>query len=62
MLAVVLTPQQLPCQVGGSVKCDSSSTVAGATRHIAGVSGVAPDGGIRFPDELSVITGDFSLG
>jgi hypothetical protein len=58
MLVMVLTPRQ----VGGSVKCDSGSTVAGATRLVAGASSVAPNGGIRFPGELSVTTGDFAPG
>ena len=51
MLVIVLTPRQLERQVGGSVKCDSSSTVAGATRLVTGASGTAPDGGVRFPGE-----------
>jgi hypothetical protein len=38
MLVVVLTPRQLVRQVGGNVKCDSGSMVAGATRLIAGAS------------------------
>ena len=61
MLAVVSTPRQLVHQVGGSIKCDSGSMVAGATRLIAGASDTAPDGGVRFPGEFSVIVGAFAL-
>ena len=62
MLAVVLTPRQLVHQVGGSVKCDSGSTVAGATRLIAIASGTAPDGGVYFPGEFFIIAGAFAPG
>ena len=62
MLAVVSTPRQLVHQVGGSVKCDSSSMVAGATRLVVGASGTTIDGGVRFPTEFSVTTGSFTLG
>ena len=62
MLAVVLTPRQLVRQVGGSVKCDSGSMVAGATRLVARASGIAPDGGLRFPGEFSIMAGAFALG
>jgi hypothetical protein len=54
MLAVVLTPRQLVCQVGGSVKCDSGSTVARATCLIAEASGAALDGLVRFPSEFFI--------
>ena len=50
------------CQVGGSIKCDSSSTVAGATRLVAEASDAAPDGGVRFPGEFSVAAGAFAPG
>jgi hypothetical protein len=55
MLAVVPTPRQLACQVGGSVKCDSGFTVAGA-------SGATPDDGVRFPGEFSIMAGAFAPG
>jgi hypothetical protein len=53
MLAMVSTLRQLARQVGGSVKRDSGSTVAGATRLVARASGTAPDGGVHFPGEFS---------
>jgi hypothetical protein len=59
---MVLTPQQLARQVGGSVKCDSGSTVAGATRLIAGANGTTPDGGVCFPSEFFITVGAFTLG
>jgi hypothetical protein len=62
MLVVVSTPQQLARQVGGSIKCDSGSTVAGATRLITRAGGTALDGGVRFPSELSVLAGAFAPG
>jgi hypothetical protein len=62
MLVMVLTPRQLVHQVGGSVKCDSSSTIVGATRLITGASGIALDDGIRFPSEFSVAIGAYALG
>jgi hypothetical protein len=62
MLAVDLTPQQLARQVGGSVKCDSGSTVARATHLINRAGGTALDGGVRFPSELSILAGAFALG
>ena len=62
MLAAVLTPRQLARQEGGSVKCDSGSTMAGATRLIAGASGATPDGGVRFPGEFSIMVSAFALG
>jgi hypothetical protein len=46
MLVMVLTLRQLTRQVGGSVKCDSGSTVDGATRLIVGASGAASDSGV----------------
>ena len=46
----------------GSVKCDSGSTVAGATRLVARAGGTAPDSGVRFPDELSVTADAFAPG
>jgi hypothetical protein len=61
MLTAILTPQQLARQVGGSVKCDSNSTVAGPTRLITGASSVATDSGVRFPGESSVAVGAFAL-
>jgi hypothetical protein len=62
MLATVLTPLQLACQVGGSVKCDSGSTVAGATRLVTGASDTVPDDGVRFSSEFSVTVVAFALG
>ena len=62
MLAVVLTLRQLACQVGERIKCDSSSTVAGATRLVTGASGTALDGGVRFPDEFFITASAFALG
>ena len=62
MLAVVLTPRQLARQEGGSVKCDSGSTMAGATRLITGASGTTPDSGVRFLGEFSIMAGTFALG
>jgi hypothetical protein len=62
MFAVVLTPRQLACQVGGSVKCDFGSTMARATCPVAGASGVAPDGGVCFHGEFSVVVDAFALG
>ena len=62
MLAVVLTPRQLARQVGGSIRCDSRSIVAGATRLIAEASGTALDDGVRFPGEFFITAGAFALG
>ena len=62
MLTLVSTLRQLARQVGGSVKCNSDSTVAGAMRLIAGASGTAPNGSVRFLDEFSVAVGAFALG
>jgi hypothetical protein len=62
MLVAVSTLRQLARPVGGSVKCDSGSTVTGATCLIVKASGAALDGGIRFPDEFSVMVGAFALG
>jgi hypothetical protein len=36
--------------------------VAGATHLIAEASGTAPDGGVRFPGEFTVMGGAFALG
>jgi hypothetical protein len=36
--------------------------VAGATRLVAGASGVTPDGGVRFPGKFFVMAGAFTLG
>ena len=36
--------------------------VAKATHLVAEVSGTAPDGGVCFPDELSIVVGAFALG
>jgi hypothetical protein len=57
MHAAVSTPRQLARQIGGSVKCDCGSTVAEATRLVAGASGATLDGGIRFPGTISVTVG-----
>jgi hypothetical protein len=46
----------------GSVKCDSGSTVAGATHHVTGASGTAPDDGVRFLGEFSVTAGACASG
>jgi hypothetical protein len=62
MLVMVLTPRHLAHQVGGSVKCDSSSTIVGATHLITGASGATPDDGIRFPSEFSVAIDAHTLG
>ena len=59
---MVPTTQQLARQVGGSVKCDSGSTVAGATRLVTGASGTALDGGVCFPGEFSIVAGAFAPG
>jgi hypothetical protein len=55
-------PTQPTCQVGGSVKCDSGSTVAGATRLVAEASGTALDDGVRFPSEFFITAGTNALG
>ena len=60
MLIAILTLRQLTRQVGGSVKCDSGSTVAGATRLIAEASGTAPDDGVWFPGKFLIIAGAFA--
>jgi hypothetical protein len=62
MLALVLTPRQLACQVAGSVKCDFGFTMAGATRLIARASSTALDSGVRFPSKFSVAADAFTLG
>ena len=49
-------------QVGGNVKCDSSSIVAGDTCLITRASGTALDGDVRFPDKFSITPGAFALG
>ena len=36
--------------------------VAKATHLVAEVSGTTPDGGVCFPDELSIVVGAFALG
>jgi len=46
----------------GACKCDSYSIVAGATRLVAGSSGAAPDGGVRFPGEFSITASTFAPG
>ena len=46
----------------GSVKCDSGSTVAGATHLIVGASDTALDGGVRFPGEFFITAGAFTSG
>ena len=61
-VAMVPTLRQLVRQVGGSVKCNLGSTVAGATRLIAGASGTALDTGVCFPGEFSVMASTFALG
>jgi hypothetical protein len=60
MLAVVSTPQQLARQVGGSVKCDSGSTVAEATRLIVRASGTTLDCGVCFPSESFIATSAYA--
>jgi hypothetical protein len=45
----------------GSVKCDSSSMMAGATRLIAKASGIALDGDVRFPSKISIVAGALSI-
>jgi hypothetical protein len=62
MPAAVPILRQLARQVGGSVKCNSISMVAGATRLIAEASGTAPDGSVRFLGEFSIIVGAFAAG
>ena len=62
MLAIVSTLRQLAHQVGGSVKCDLGSTVAGATCLIAGASNIALDGGVCFPSKFFIIADAFALG
>lgn len=62
MLVAVLTPRQLARQVGERIKCDSYSTVAGATCLVTGASGAALDGGVRFPGEFSVMADAFATG
>ena len=62
MLDVVPTPRQQACQVGGSIKCDSGSTVTGATRLVTGASGIALDSGVCFPGEFSVMASAFTPG
>ena len=59
MLAAVLTPRQLARQVGGSVKCDSSSTMAGATHLITRAGGTALDGGVGFPNKSPIMNEAF---
>jgi hypothetical protein len=49
-------------KVGGSIKCDSGSTMAGATHLVVGASGTAPNGGVHFPDKFFVIASAFALG
>ena len=49
-------------QVGCSIKCNYGSTVAGATRLIAGASGPTLEGGVYFPNEFSIMAGAFALG
>ena len=60
MLATVLTPRQLARQVGGSIKCDSSSMVVGATCLVARASSTTLDSGVHFPGK-SIIAGAFTL-
>jgi hypothetical protein len=62
ILVTVLTPRQLACQVGGSVKCDCGSTVARATRLIPRVSGTTLDGCVCFLGEFSITASTFALG
>ena len=62
MFVTVPTLRQLARQVGGSVKCDLGSTVAGATRLIVGASGATPDGGVRFLGEFFIMADTFTLG
>jgi hypothetical protein len=62
MLAMVLTLRQLARQVGGSVKCDSGSMVAGATCIITGASAIVLDGGVHFPGTFFITTDAFAPG
>ena len=62
MLVVVLTPQQLARQVGGSVKCDSGSTVPEASCLIVGASGTVLAGSVRFLNEFSIMVSAFAPG
>jgi hypothetical protein len=62
MLVAVSTPRQLVRQVGEHVKCDSGSTVAGATCLVTRASGAALDGGVRFPDEFFITADAFVTG
>ena len=67
ILVAVSTPLQLVRQVGGSVKCDSGSTVPEASCLIVGASGTAPDGtapdgGVRFPSEFFITADAFAPG
>jgi hypothetical protein len=62
MLAAVSIPRKLARPVGERIKCDSYSMLARATRLIAGASGAALDGGVRFLGEFSIMAGAFSTG
>ena len=62
MLAAVLTPQQLVCQVGEHVKRESGSRVPRATCLITRAGGVTLDSGIRFPYEFFVTASAFTPG
>ena len=54
--------RQLARQVGGSIKCDSGSIVAGAACLVIGASGPALDSGVRFAVVFSVAASAFALG
>jgi hypothetical protein len=62
MLAMIPTLRQLVCQVGGGVKCDTGSTMAGATRLVARARGTILDGSVHFLGEFSAMAGAFTLG
>jgi len=49
-------------QVGERVRCDFGSTVAGATRLVAGAGGVATKSGVRLPGKIFAATGAFAPG
>ena len=59
---MVWTPRQLARQVGGSVKCNFGSMMVGDTCLVTEASGTAPDSGVRFLGEFSIMVGAFALG
>jgi hypothetical protein len=62
MPAAVPILRQLARQVGGSVKCNSSSMVVGATRLVAKASGTALDDNVCFLGEFSITADAFAAG